>query len=213
MNNEPLVESVQYGSKTIELFVPDPHFIKAQYEAETDANPKTPFPYWSQIWPSATALAQFIEKQPHYIQDKEVLELAAGLGLPSFVASQWAKQIVCTDYLPEIVTVLEKSVIHNNLSNVKCEVLDWNNIHSSFFSAEVVLMSDVNYNPTDFRTLLEVFKNFLSKGATLILSTPQRLMAKSFVEQLMPWCKLKEEIDVHKQNSSIPISILVLQLN
>lgn len=213
MTSELTVQGVQYGNKTIELYVPDPAFVKARYEEQTDANSKTPFPYWSQIWPAAIALAQFIEEQPQYIQNKEVLELAAGLGLPSFVAANFAKQVICTDYLPEIITVLEKSVEHNKFNNVKCDLLDWNNINPSFSSAEVVLMSDVNYNPTDFKTLLQVFKNFLSSGATLILSTPQRLMAKSFVEQLMPWCKLKEEIDVHKQNSSIPISVLVLKID
>ena len=212
MINELTLQSIPFGNKIIELYVPDPNYMKARYEEETDADSKTPFPYWSQIWSSAIALAQFIEEQPHYIQDKKVLELAAGLGLPSLVAAKVAKEVFCTDYLPETIAVLEKSVAYNKIENISCKLLDWNEINPSFSTTDVVLMSDVNYNPTDFETLFQVFKNFLSAGATIILSTPQRLVAKSFVEQLMPWCKLKEEIDVHQQNSMIPITILVLKL-
>ena len=144
MTNELTLQSIPFGNKTIELYVPDPSYMKVRYEEQTDANSKTPFPYWSQIWPSAIALAQFIEAQPHYIQNKKVLELAAGLGLPSLVAAKMAKEVFCTDYLPETIDVLEKSVAYNELENISCGLLDWNAIHPSFSTADVVLMSDVN---------------------------------------------------------------------
>ena len=61
------------------------------------------FPYWSKVWPSAEALALFILQHPEYIAGKMVVELGAGLGLPSLVAAQMAASVLCTDYEPEAV--------------------------------------------------------------------------------------------------------------
>lgn len=213
MSHKLLLENILFGTKSIELYIPNPIDIKNQYQKQISIDPETPFPYWSQIWPAAIALSKFLEKQPCYIENKKVLELAAGLGLPSLVAAQVAKAVYCTDYLFDAVDAIKRSILHNQFNNMSCGLLDWNNMPNPFPQADVVLMSDINYNPTDFETIYSILSNFLKQGSTVILSTPQRLLAKPFVEQLMPWCSLKEEIEVNHLAAVVPITVMVLSKN
>jgi predicted nicotinamide N-methyase len=210
MTQDLLLQNIHLANTSIDLYVPEPIRVKTLYQSQISVDASTPFPYWSQVWPAAIALAHFIEKHPYYIENKTVLELAAGLGLPSLVAARVGKKVDCTDYLPDAVTVMKQSVAHHQLKNMFCSLLDWNKMPAPFPKADVVLMSDINYNPTDFDILYSVLKTFLEQGSTLLLTTPQRLLAKPFVEKLMPWCTLKEEMEVQQAGVTVPITVLVL---
>ncbi len=210
MTKKLLLQSILLKNNTIEIYVPEPTHVKTVYQAQLKIDTASPFPYWSQVWPAAVAMAKFLELHPYYIENKIVLELAAGLGLPSFVAAKEAKSVFCTDYLPDAITVIEKSVEHHQLKNISCGLMDWNNMPIPFPQAEVVLMSDVNYDPADFEILYSVLKTFLEQGSTLLLTTPQRLLAKPFVEMLLPWCQLKEEMEVAYKGTIVPITLMVL---
>ena len=155
-------------------------------------------------------MAEFLVRHPEYVQHKTVLELAAGLGLPSLVAAQWASEVQCSDYLPEAVAVIRQSVVRNSLTNLKPLVLDWNHL-SPDLSADVLLVSDINYDPSQFAVLRAVLLDFLKKGTTILLSTPQRLMAKPFVEQLLPLAENREEITVMHHGEKVSISLFVLK--
>ena len=211
MSNKLLLEQVFIGTDSVELYIPDPNDVKNQYQKQISIDPKTPFPYWSQIWPAAMAMAQFLQKKPSYIENKTVLELAAGLGLPSLVAARMAKNVYSTDYLPDAITAINKSIFHNQFNNMSCGLLDWNNMPEPFPKVDVVLMSDINYNPKDFETIYTLLKSFLNQGSIIILSTPQRLLAKPFIEKLTPWCKVKEEIEVNHLRAVVPITLKVLK--
>jgi hypothetical protein len=50
-------------------------------------------------------------------------------------------------------------------------------------------------------------RQFLKNGSTIILSTPQRIMAKEFIEAVFPYCVQQQEIEV----DAVIISILVLK--
>jgi len=193
------------GNASTTLYVPDP-FALQQTHQQTDA---LPFPFWAQVWPAALSLSTFIDQHPAYIANKQVLELAAGLGLPSFVAAKHAKQVICSDYIPEAVDIVTKSIAYNQLSNMQSEVLDWNYLPDNLIT-DVVLMSDVNYNPAQFDVLYELFTTFINNGVTILLSTPQRLMAKPFIEKILPWCIEQQSIEVMHFGQPVFTSILVL---
>ena len=71
----------QLDQAIIEIFIPNATEVRKSWEEGRIASP-----YWAQVWPSAIALARFILSQPGIIKGKSVVELAAGLGLPSLVA-------------------------------------------------------------------------------------------------------------------------------
>jgi methyltransferase-like protein 23 len=209
--NLPLqLQTYQCSEQRLQLYVPQHGAVQREYKKQKEIDPATPFPYWTQVWPAAIALANFLADHSQYIKNKKVLELAAGLGLPSMVAAHYAQAVCCTDYLEEAVAVVKKSVTINGLQNVTCRVINWHHLPKTL-SADVLLLSDINYNPDEFNVLLNVLQYFLNKGTTLLLSTPQRLVAKSFIEQLTPWCRHQQQVPVLHYDETINVSILVLK--
>lgn len=212
MTQNILLETIPLTQNSVTLYVPEPTYIKELYQLQLNNDACTPFPYWSQVWPAAVAMAEFLALHPNYIANKTVLELAAGLGLPSLVAAKVAKAVYCTDYLPEAISVIEQSITHNQLKNMNGGLLDWNKLPTPLPQADIVLLSDINYNPADFDRLHQVLKAFLQQGSTLLLTTPQLLLAKPFIEMLLPWCRLKEEVEVVRNRAVVSVTVLVLAL-
>jgi predicted nicotinamide N-methyase len=138
------------------------------------------------------------------------MEIAAGLGLPSIFASPYASQVYCTDLEPAAVELVQQSVLYNQLTNVQSAVADWND-YASLPMPDTILLSDVNYEPVQFNQLLKVIQVYLQNHCTVLLSSPQRLMAKPFIEQLLPFCKQQEEIMVTEKGIETAVSIFVLQ--
>jgi methyltransferase-like protein 23 len=204
------LQHYQWGSHQLELYVPHAGYVQQSYQQQKAAAADTPFPYWTQVWPAAWAMGAFLWQHPHYIQNKNVLELAAGLGLPSLIAARFAHHVCCSDYLPETLSVIQASVDHNQLRNVDCRLLNWYYLPQDL-SADVLLLSDINYDHNAFETLYDVLMRFLKKGTTILLSTPQRLMAKPFIDRLMLYCTHQQEIAVPHLHQTVMTTLLVLQ--
>ena len=192
---------------SISLFIPDKEAVKYAFKhglIET--------PYWSQVWPSAKALANFILANPDYTKGKCVLELGAGLGLPSFAAARNAKHVLCTDQFPAAVEIANQSARQLELENFVAETFNWQELPNDL-QTDVLLLSDVNYEPGIFASLSNVIDSFLAKGTTILISTPQRLMAKEFILSLLPYCKQKEDTVIKHEGDDVLITTLVLQRN
>lgn len=191
--------------KQVELFAPKLEQVKERF-SKGDSD----FPYWSQVWPSAIAMADFIICNPHYVQHKNVLELGAGLGLPSMVAAPHAKNITCSDYLPESINAIRLSAQHNRLQNLTTAILNWHSLPTNL-EADILLLSDINYDPDIFSNLQQIIHQFLDKGSCIILTTPQRLVAKSFLTDLLPFVTLQQTIPVIENQKEIIITLMVLE--
>jgi predicted nicotinamide N-methyase len=201
------LQTFYFGNKTVQLYVPNPLQVQQNFTQQLKVNPATISPYWSQVWPSAISLCEFLERHPEFIQHKKVLELAAGLGLPSLLAAAYAKEVHCSDYIQEAVDIAQQSISYNKLTNIHCSLLDWNHLPENL-TADVLLLSDINYEQAAFEILFNVLQRFLNNGSTIILSTPQRIMAKPFIERLLPWCIHQEEIVVQE---NVLTAVLVLK--
>lgn len=191
------------------IFIPAYEAVKAIYADLLELDPATPFPYWAKVWPSSIALLDVLKAHPHLIQNKHVLEIGAGIGLPSLMMADITKSIQVSDYNLKAVELLQKNIQHLELENAEALQLDWNALHDAIYP-EVVILSDVNYDPTQFETLTKLIEKFLHQGCTIILSTPQRIMASPFVLALSTfiiadYVELVDENGVTKE-----ISILVL---
>jgi predicted nicotinamide N-methyase len=200
------LQHLQRPGYTIDLFVPNAQEVQNMYYQQKQVQAQVPFPHWTKLWPAALAMCDFIFAHPELVKNKKVLELAAGLGLPSFIAARYANEVCCSDYLDEAVAAMRKTVQYLQLKNVTCELLDWNHLPAEL-TTEVLLLSDINYDPEQFDQLYLVLQRFIQQGSLIILTTPQRLMAKPFIEKLLPLCKQQYEMTA----DTASISILVLQ--
>jgi len=191
------------------IYIPAYEVVKAVYATLIKSNPATPFPFWAKLWPSSIALLDLLKAHPHLIQNKHVLEIGAGIGLPSLMMADVAKSIQVSDYNLEAVELLQKNIEHLQLQNVEALQLDWNNLPYAIH-AEVVILSDVNYDPTQFDVLIALIDKFIHQGSTIILSTPQRIMASPFVQKLESFIIERHEALVDENGIPKEISILVL---
>lgn len=177
----------------ISLLVPDPEEVKEWYNRSLQEGNNPAFPYWTKVWSSALGMVEYLSRNPDLVREKEVLEVGAGLGLPSLYAAQFASRVIVTDYLPEAVELLEANCAH--LNNVSAQILDWRFLPPTL-KPDVLLLSDINYEPDAFNDLLKMIKHFLSLGTHIIISTPQRIMTREFVGLVEKWVKKKEVVVV-----------------
>lgn len=201
------VETITFNELALKIAIPDPQELKKNYQQST-ISPE--FLYWAKIWPAAKALSQFILQHQELVVDKKVVEIAAGLGLPSMIAASFAKEVTCTDAIPEAVEFMNISVELNSLTNVRTAVYNWNT--EEIFDADILLMSDVNYEPEDFPQLLTFFQTQLKRGVTIILSTPQRLMAKPFIKAIAGFIFQQDEFEIADNNETVACSVFVLKI-
>jgi len=200
-------ENYLIGERSFTLLVPDALQVKHSYQQG-----ERRFPYWSQVWPSARALSAFLLAHPVYVQGMTVLELAAGLGLPSLVASEFARSVICSDLEPEAVETVQQLARLHRRTNLEARVIDWDHFPPNL-SADVLLLSDVNYEPAAFEKLRTIIQTFLRNGSTVVLTTPQRLVAKSFLEPLLEYCVHTGESSIEHAGTSVRITVAVLRYN
>lgn len=196
------LQSFTIGNESLSIFVPDSVAIHEAYK-------KQHTPYWAQVWHAAVGLCVFLQQHPEYVRHRTVLELGAGLGLPGIVVASIAKHVCISDKSEEAIAIAEQSVAHHQLSNVICKVFDWNDI-KDIPIPEVVLLSDINYEPDAFAAVLKMINLFLANNCIIILSTPQRLMAKVFIEEVLVNCITQATIPVQLREKQEDISVFVL---
>jgi len=196
---------------SIAVYVPDKLHVQKLYQQLKCIDEAAPFPYWAKVWPAAYALSTFITAHPDFIKNKKVAELAAGLALPSLVAANYAATVCCSDQSADAIEVAQQSISYNSLTNMQAQVLDWQQLPVDF-TPDVVLLSDINYAPEIFDSLYNMLVLLLNKEITVILSTPQRLMAKPFIEKILPFVIQQENTDVQDNDTTVIITVFVLKL-
>ncbi len=179
MNAFPYQE-VRVSHFGVDLFVPDPAQVEQLYK---DSEEGTAFPFWSRIWPSALAMAGWLKEESQLINGKILLELGAGIGLPSFVAAQYASALIVSDHVPEALDWMKKNISALGYDHVSPKLINWN--HHPLPDADIIMMSDVGYDPTDFEDLRSVVSTAMAKGTGVLLAVPARSVSTLFIEMLL----------------------------
>ncbi|XP_074001950.1 protein-lysine methyltransferase METTL21E-like [Numenius arquata] len=134
--------------------------------------------YGAVVWPSALVLCYFLEtnSKQYNLVDKNVIEIGAGTGLVSIVASLLGALVTATD-LPELLGNLQHNVLQN--TKLKCKhqprvkELSWGidlekNFPRSSCHFDYILAADVVYHHPFLDELLLTFDH-LCKNDTVIL--------------------------------------------
>jgi methyltransferase-like protein 23 len=168
------------------LLIPDPDVVRNMYEAEMLKDPKIPFPYWTRIWPAAQALAAFLLEEPVWIKDKAVLEMGAGIGVPSFAVAHMTGKSIVSDNNPDAVELVRQNIKQLELSDIRAEQIDWNRA-AILENVETLLLSDINYDPNQFKSLISIIEGYKAQGTDIIITSPIRMSTAPFYEALTPF--------------------------
>lgn len=192
------------------LFVPIPALIKTTYENLVASNPTTIFPYWAKIWASAYAMLQFLQEQPLWIQNKMVLEIGAGIGVPSLSIAAQTHKIIISDYAADSVAVIQKNIEHLKLTNALAVCIDWNHIPDDII-ADTILLSDTNYEIAAHNHLVSVIDTSINKGSTVIVATPNRLASNPFIESVSKYMYHSTYYSINENETTSQIVVMVLK--
>ena len=119
-------------------------------------------PYWCFCWASGLAMARWLVEQPHWVQDKRVLDFGAGSGVAAIAAARaGAAEVVACDLDPLALQACRENAALNGVSLG----------YSADFFAEadrfdLILVADVLYD----RANLPLLDHFLSRGKQALVA-------------------------------------------
>ena len=199
-------------SPEVALWIPDTKAIKPAYEKLKEQEPNLAFPFWAKVWASSKAMVNFLQEEPTWIEKKNVLEIGAGIGIPSLSIAAQTKKIIISDYAPDAVSLLQMNIKHLKLSNAVALNIDWNNIPDDII-ADTILLSDTNYEPDAHNNLVLLIEKFIKKGSTIILATPNRLSSNSFIERISKYVYCNKNYGIIENKILVEIAVMVLKEN
>jgi predicted nicotinamide N-methyase len=143
-------------------------------------------PYWAELWPSGVALARAVAALD--LRGVRVLELGAGLGLPSLAAALGGAHVLATDWADEAVELLRLNASRNALGagrnriGLRAQRVRWDMPEPLIDAAPwpLVLGADLLYERRNADRLLELLPRL---GADVLLADPGRPFAKGFLER------------------------------
>jgi predicted nicotinamide N-methyase len=136
-------------------------------------------PYWAELWASGVALARDVGESD--LKGARVLELGAGLGLPSLAAAIRGANVLATDWAADAVELLRVNAQRNGVE-LRAERVRWDEPAVLLAGApwDVVLGADLLYEARNAAQLLALLPEL---GSTVLLADPGRPFAKGFLEQ------------------------------
>ena len=138
-----------------------------------------------------------------------MLEIGAGIALPSFSIARQTRSLIISDHQPDAVELMKRNIELLALRNATALLLDWNHFPPEI-KADTILLSDINYSPEEFDNLQQLIFQWINEGSTIVLATPQRIMAIPFVEKIGTYLKEHQTEEVIADGETTTISILIL---
>jgi predicted nicotinamide N-methyase len=165
-------------------------------------------PYWTELWPSGVALAEYIIANTESFTGKQVLELGSGLGLCGIAATKAGAEVLFSDYEPSSLGMVQLNFKRNFGHAPAVALIDWRQTPLAR-KFDIVIASDILYE----KRWLEPVKRFISgtllpRGFALI-AEPGRSVARPFFESFAGdgWCDKIERkpVTVDRKRSVISI--------
>jgi predicted nicotinamide N-methyase len=133
-------------------------------------------PYWAELWPSGVALAEHVAALD--VRGLLVLELGAGLGLPSLAAALRGADVLATDWAEDAVALLRANAERNHIG-LRSELVRWDEPARFGTGWDLVLAADVLYEQRNAEQLLRLLPQLAARE--ILLAEPGRPFAKDFL--------------------------------
>ncbi|ELW71473.1 hypothetical protein TREES_T100006228 [Tupaia chinensis] len=158
--------------------------------------------YGAVVWPSALVLCYFLERnaKQYNMVDKNVIEIGAGTGLVSIVASLLGARVTATD-LPDLLGNLQYNISRNTKTSKhlpQVKELSWGvsldtNFPRSSNNFDYILAADVVYAHPFLEELLVTFDHLCKETTTILWVMKFRLEKENqFVDRFKDLFDLEE---------------------
>lgn len=170
-------DDVRVGDHTINVIRPR---SADDLISEDDFERDERLPYWAELWPSSTVLADFVvsDTRPH----GHTIELGAGIGLVSIAAALAGHDVVATDYYADALDFTRANAFRNLGREVATQLVDWGAIPAALPRFDIVLASDVLYESRYAPLVAGVIDRFLAARGVAYVADPGRVATGAFIE-------------------------------
>jgi predicted nicotinamide N-methyase len=127
------------------------------------------------VWPSGVTLAEHVATLD--VGGLRVLELGAGLGLPSLAAALGGADVLATDWAEDAVALLRANAERNHV-RLRAELVRWDDPARFGSGWDLVLAADVLYEERNADQLLQLLPRLDARE--ILLAEPGRPFARSF---------------------------------
>ncbi|MEZ0166213.1 methyltransferase [Kineococcus sp. LSe6-4] len=169
---------VQVAGRHLSLKMP--RDLEALFTEEAFAHDEF-VPYWAELWPSALVLADVL---PGELSGGplRVLELGAGLGVPSLCAALAGHDVTAADWAPDSVDLLRENAVRNGAS-VRAQRWSWTDDPAPLAPPfDVVLAADVLYERRNVAPILAALPALVAPGGRALVADPGRLPTPEFLD-------------------------------
>lgn len=170
--------TVQIGGRDIELLSPA---NADDLISEDDYVKDERLPYWADLWPSARILAG--EVRTMRLAGERVIELGCGLGLVAIGAALAGAEVTATDYYDDAILFASLNVAETTGRTIAARMVDWSAMPADLGRFDVVLTSDVLYEPRYASLVARAIAATLVRGGEAIVADPGRIACADFLNE------------------------------
>lgn len=170
-------DDVRVGDRDVNIFRPR---SADDLISENDFERDERLPYWAELWPSSTILANFIfaDKRPR----GRLIELGAGIGLVSIAAAMAGHDVTASDYYEDALAFARANSYRNLGYEINTALVDWRAVSPDLPRFDTVLASDVLYESRYAPLVATVIDRLLAPRGIAYVADPGRVAANAFVD-------------------------------
>ncbi|KAG0341004.1 Protein fam86a [Podila humilis] len=147
-------------------------------------------------WEASFWLAEYLIAHPEVLAGKNVVDIGCGVGFLGITCAMLgAKKVVLTDGNTDVLTMANENIGYNLVAcPISASLLDWENFSKeqiAALEAQVLILSDLTYDPTNIVPLVAVLKAILVQGVSAYMSSAIR-NPQTFVDF---FARIKEECE------------------
>ncbi len=131
--------------------------------------------HWSLFgvtWDAGLVLARLMIEEP--IDGRRILELGAGLGLPSLVLHARGADVTPTDVHPMAAKFFADNLKLNGLPDLEFRHADWRETCENLPRFDLIVASDVLYDPSDVAPLATFLQHHCKESGSILMTDPGR---------------------------------------
>ena len=170
--------TVEIGGRDVQLLSPA---NADDLISEDDYVKDERLPYWADLWPSAQILAA--EVRTMRLAGQRVLELGCGLGLVAASAAMAGADVTATDYYDDAILFATLNVAEATNTAITARMVDWTAMPQDLGRFDVVLTSDVLYEPRYAVLVADAIATTLVRGGEAIVADPGRIACEDFLNE------------------------------
>lgn len=167
-------------------------------------------PFWAELWPSALALSEYLDRLD--LSNRSIIELGAGVGLVGLAARCGGARVVQSDYMPLALEFCRANAERNGIDDIEFLLADWRRFPTDR-RYDVICGSDILYEPLRHGDLASIFAVALKPGGRVILADPLRPHGDTFSLRMRRegWVESVDFVTVRASTPTPPVTVAVYE--